>query len=126
MINDADGKLVTLNKKIKAVVHQLNNTYKNQYSKNLYDIAKSEQFAFMPHMGIGRIRIGSIKNHINNKSEINSTLGRIRKKIEQESSQTLEKILHNNNQITFDTFGILDPKNDIYIKEWFSRKTKKL
>ncbi len=82
-------------------------------------MAKSERFPFIPHMGIGRIRLQSIKNNIKNTSQINNISERIKTEMKNLSSKVLEKLLSQEGpDLTFNKFGVLDLQKQTYIKEW--------
>lgn len=64
MIDDQNGELAQLNQKIKEDMHQLNKEYQQANEADLYQISKSERFSYLPHIGLGRIRVTSIKKQI--------------------------------------------------------------
>ncbi len=98
------------------MAHQLNDTYKNQHDQDLYNIAKSERYPFTPHMGLGRIRLQSIKNNIKDASQIHDILERIKTEIKKVASKVLEKLLSlEGSQLTFKKFGVLDLQKQTYI-----------
>ncbi len=119
MIDDPERELSELNQQIKAMAHQLNDAYHKQHGHNLYNIEKSERFPFTPHMGLGRIRLQSIKNNIKNASQTNDILERIKTEIKKVASKVLEKLLsQESSQLSFNKFSVLDLQKRTYIKEW--------
>ncbi len=121
MVDDINGTLAALNQKIKQSMHKLNEVYRKQHDQNLYNVAQSERFPFMPHMGLGRIRSQSIKNHIKDNSEIKDTFGRIKSRILLLTRQKVESLFSKGSlPISFEKIGLLDLKKQSYAKEWLS------
>jgi 2'-5' RNA ligase len=119
IVDDRDNELTRLNQKIKSTMYQLNHAYKKSSGYEIYNRAKSEQFPFMPHMGLGRIRVQSIKNQINDKLLVEPTLKRIRNRIKEEVSALIELTLSKNPlTFAFDRIAIFEPLKGSYIKEW--------
>lgn len=62
-INDQEKELATLNQTIKSSARKLSQEFEHKHKTSLYNIPKSERCEFKPHIGLGRIRLQSIKNH---------------------------------------------------------------
>ncbi|MDP3889252.1 MAG: hypothetical protein Q8Q25_01760 [bacterium] len=119
LINDPDGELSKLNKEIKGTAHQAHDDYKKIHHRDLYDIAKSERYPFLPHMGLGRIRSNSIKQHIKDKSLVNDTFERIKQRIKKAAQEVVkESIAASSSKLSFNKIGVLDLAKQTYIKEW--------
>jgi hypothetical protein len=119
MIDDITGNLAALNQKIKQSMHKLNEVYYMQHGQDFYNISRSERFSFMPHMGLGRIRSQSIKNHIKDSSQIKDTFERIKSRILLLTREKLESLFNMKSlPIFFEKMGLLDLKKQSYVKEW--------
>ncbi len=115
MIDDPERELASLNQQIKAMAHQLNDTYHKQHDLDLYNVAKSERYPFITHMGLGRIRLSSIKNH----TQSNDVLDRIRTRIRDIAHEELQQLITTYTSLLhFKSFGILEFQKQIYLKEW--------
>ena len=70
-------------------------------------------------MGLGRIRVQSIKNHIKDEEQVAGMLERIDSRIKKEVTELIEsKLIQDRMKFSFDRIAIFDPKNRAYIKEW--------
>jgi len=81
MIDDSRGELLQMHERVKAMAHELNDRYRQMHGRDLYNIAKSEEFAYKPHIGPGAIRLQSIKDRILDKAQTDVILDRIRSRI---------------------------------------------
>lgn len=119
MINDPNKELSHYNEIIKNTAHKANELYKETHDHDLYDITKSEQYPYLPHIGVGRVRSTSIKNNLKDPSQYVIVFERIQSRIKQATLECMEQILNQDNkQLTFDTIGILDLNKRTYIKEY--------
>ncbi len=73
--------------------------------KPFYNVSKSEQFNFLPHTGIGMLRINRIADHIRKlaKSDDNAL-------VEKVVEERIAKIPQDKRVVTFKTLGVFDPK----------------
>lgn len=119
MVDDAQGELLFLHQQMKAAMHQAYEAYKTGHGIDLYDVAKSEQFSYVPHIGLGRIRSTSIKERIQDKVHIDTLYGRIMQRIADESLAVVQKLLHGHDTtIAFKGLCIFDLPSRACIKEW--------
>jgi len=119
MIDDISGNLAVLNQEIKQSMHTLNEVYYTQHDQDFYNISQSERFPFVPHMGLGRIRSQSIKNHMKDSSQAEDIFERIKTRIIQLTREKLEILFGRETlSISFEKMGLLDLKKRSYIKEW--------
>lgn len=109
-----EGKgLTDLNGKFKEMATSM----RKEYGKSLYNIDKSEQFAFVPHTGIGMLRINRIADHIRklkskeNEDFATKIISKIKERIEKAVGKYIVKIPREKRIITFKTIGIFDPKS---------------
>jgi hypothetical protein len=118
MIDDPDEELSKLNQKLKESLHQMNDGYKQVHHHDAYDISKSERFPFVPHIGLGRIRVHSIKQHIKDTQQIDEILGRLKQRIKKETSHLVKKLLTiENRTIYFDGVCIFDLEKRAVVRE---------
>ncbi len=119
MINDPEKELLQLNQITKETFHEANDVYKKEHDRDLYNIEKSERYSFVPHMGLGRIRLQSIKNHIKDGLQINAVLERIKSRVQKRTHDILKEALDQNLlKLIFEKIGLLDLKKRAYVKEW--------
>jgi len=119
MIDDPRGELVDLHEQAKAIAHQLNDEYRQTHQHALYNISESEQFAYKLHIGLGRIRLQSIKNHTENVA----VLERIRERIlEAMTKEVVALMTKMGKRLAFERMTIfqLNPKARMrgYIKDY--------
>jgi CubicO group peptidase (beta-lactamase class C family) len=109
IIDDPLQELASLNTEIKTRLHQLDS----------YNIAKSEQHPYLPHIGLGRIRFGSIKEHIKDTDQVNEIFDRIRERIIKLTQEVISKtVTGENDKLSFTKIGILDLQKKAYVKEY--------
>lgn len=118
MINDSEEELLELNQKIKKSLQLANNEYEKINNQALYNIEKSEWYPFLPHMGLGRIRLQSIKNQIKDESQVMDILEQIKQKIKNVTVKIIKELLLPNHTLSFYRIGVLDLQKRTYIKEW--------
>jgi len=100
-VDDHHHELAKLNRKMKTIIHALDDQYLREHHTHFFNRVKSEQFSYVPHIGLGRIRINSIKKHIKDTAQIDVTLKRIKDRIIQATLHEMGKILvHENKKIT--------------------------
>ena len=106
MIDDPQETLLALNKKLKIDFHTLNDEYKRTHAHNLYNVAKSEQYGYVPHIGLGRIRSTSILERSNTRK-----LAAIQKRIKQDIAPIIAKLFATHNaHLLFDAMAVFDPQ----------------
>lgn len=119
MADDFGKELTFFNHEIKELMHHANNEYKCNHQVDLYDIAKSERFPFLPHIGLGRIRSMSIKQHIKDSSQVDKILEQIKQRIKKEALKIVKISLTTDNQkISFNRIGLFDLQKRDFIKEY--------
>lgn len=119
MIKDSSGALSLLNQKIKDAMHDANKQYNNINHADLYDIAKSEQYPYVPHMGLGRIRSGSIKEHIKDPASVDTVFERIQQRIVKVVSDSAKEFLtRDNQQLSFNKIEVFDLQKRSSIKDY--------
>lgn len=115
MIKDPNNALSTLNHTMQEMAHIINTSYKKRHKKDLYDIAKSEQFSYMPHMGIGRIRSSSIKEHMSDDTQF----ALLQEGIKQKVSEIIRALfVSHDTHLLFDTLCIFDVQKKECIKKY--------
>ena len=123
MINDPNKELSHYNEIIKQALHKANEQYKQTHDHDLYDIAKSEQYSYLPHIGLGRVRSNSVKSNIKNQSQYAIIFERIQSRIKKVALECIEHVLNENSkELIFDKIGILDLNKHAYIKEYAINK----
>lgn len=123
IIDDINETLYNLNYKIKKSMHTFNTEHFKQHNKNLFNIAQSERFEYLPHMGLGRIRSQSIKNHIKDSLQTNAFFEKIKKRILLITKEMVEDLFKGtSSKVAFEKIGLLDSKKQSYLKEWMLQK----
>jgi hypothetical protein len=119
IIADPVKELVGLNADVKTAVHQAQQQYQRQHNLDLYNRAKSEQNPYLPHIGLGRVRLSSIQQHIKDDAQVNVIFDRIRERIVKLTQEVIAKtITEKNKQLSFNKIGILDLQKKTYVKEY--------
>lgn len=119
MINDCSKELLHLNQEIKKIAHEANTEYKRAYNDDLFDKVHSEKFPFLPHMGLGRIRLHSIKQHIKDESQMSTIVDRIRQRIISITLKIVHELMADQNiKLSFNTISVFDFQKRAYIKEY--------
>jgi len=117
-IADPDKELSGLNDQMKKAMHQANEQYQQMHQVNLYDITKSEQYPYLPHLSLGHLRTSSIKKLIKDEAKVNNIIERLKQRIIKAIAEALENLLtHENRKISIDKIGIYDLQKSVYIKE---------
>lgn len=81
LVNDPKNELARLNAEIKEAAHKANAEFKQKHQQDLYDINQSEKHKFLPHIGLGRLRSTSIKQHIKDQTQVEAIYARITRRI---------------------------------------------
>ena len=119
MVNDPEKELARLNQTLKKQMYQINAAYQGKYNANLYDIAKSEKFSYLPHIGLGRIRTTSIKQHIKDTAQEESIYDHINQRILQEVSLVVvSHLARQNKALQFESLCINDSKLKTCVKQY--------
>lgn len=98
MIDDVDKQLMGLNVLVKALMHSANEAYSKIHGGPLFDIAKSERFPFVPHIGLGRLRSNSIKQQVKDQSRADEVLERIKSRVRDATLKLLAEIVSQNDK----------------------------
>ncbi|MFC1842882.1 hypothetical protein ACFLYU_04455 [Candidatus Dependentiae bacterium] len=117
LINDPDKELSLLNKKMKKAMHHANKEYKRAYHIDLYDIAKSEKYPYLPHISLGHLRTNYIKFLVKDASKAEKVLGRIKQRIIKVASDVIANLASGDRKLSFNKLAIYDAKKKKYIKE---------
>ncbi len=116
MINDPKKELSALNAKIKEVMHDASKNYKEKEKHGLYDIAKSERFDYVPHMGIGRIRSGSILERVKDPSAAETIFKKIQQRIVEAVNDVIKSDSSWNPKLSVEKIAVVDLHKQQYIK----------
>ncbi len=117
LIDDPHEELSRLNKEMKAAMHQVNQEYKDVHGVDLYAIAKSERFPYLPHLSLGHLRVNAIKEIVKDVSQAEKVIERIKQRVMKAVSDVLSKLTLDNRKVSFDTLSIYDLKKRTYVKE---------
>lgn len=119
MINDQNNELKQLNNQIKIALHNADNLYQQRHHTTLYNKTKSEKYDYIPHIGLGRIRTTSIKNHLQDPSQFVALFEAIQKKIQIYVESVIKNaMLQSNSILIINKIGVFDLDKKIYIKEY--------
>jgi hypothetical protein len=129
IVADNKNELSKLNRDLREFIHTVNNDYKQCHCRDMYNIAKSEEHPFLPHMGIGRLRTGSIREFIGKNSPSKSAdaiLKQIKDRVLRATREYLDKELAAHRELLpfekVTAFWPKGPEGQRYIKEWFNGK----
>jgi len=100
LVQDPAEELQQLNSIMKNMAHTADSIYKNTNKNPLFNITKSEQFNFVPHIGLGRIRSASIKRY---SKDAGQTLERIKTRIKEATLAIIHNSLTPENKKIFYT-----------------------
>jgi len=116
IIADPKKELTFLHTLIKNSMHDLHKS-----CAELYDIQKSEQFDYIPHIGLGRIRVSIIKTLLKERrdsQDSDTVFESIMERIRKETLAILKEELQTRSpQIHFTSIAILNLKTKKYIAE---------
>lgn len=119
IIDDPEHELSGLNGSLKAMMAMLQKQYVEKYNEDLYNTASSEKYPFSPHIGIGRLRIGSIMQELNDDEHARDKRDWIKAQIIKEVTSLVDTLLNKgNNKLTFGLITILDVKEQTYLNEY--------
>lgn len=117
-IEDPLKELSFLNQQVKKLVYTANAEYKKIYGVEMYDLAKSERHAYLPHLSIGHLRANYIKYLINDNAKAEKIIEKIKNKILKIATDTFAKLTKNDKEIAFTKLSIFDLNKRIYIKDF--------
>jgi hypothetical protein len=84
---------------------------------DMYDIAKSERFPYMPHLALGHLRASHIKGLISDQAVAQQIIERIKKRILNAVEQELKKLFASENKTLLTSkVNVYDLKTRDYIK----------
>jgi len=106
LIDDKESELSALNIQIKERTHAMNQAYEQEHSVPLYNVAKSEKFDFLPHMGLGRLRVRHIVKHVKDESQTEKILAQIRDALSERVRDVVRSL--QGHLLPFDRIGVLD------------------
>lgn len=92
-IHDPKQELTVFNAAIKDVLHRTNDSYMRDQNHVLYDLKKSEQFSYIPHIDLGRIQIKWLKKFINNPAIEDKIVETIKQRIKTEIFPLIESLV---------------------------------
>jgi len=113
-IDDPEKGLFQLNLETKSAVHNANEQYKNRYKIDMYDVAKSEKYPYLPHLTLGHLRANYIK-HLIDAPNAEEIVERIKQRILQAASQVLSELSTEERKIIFSKLSVYDLKKRVYI-----------
>lgn len=117
-IDDFDNSLSDLNRDVRTIVHETNKLYAQRHNHDLYTIAKSERYSYIPHIGLGRVRSNSIKEHMKDPCGFDALFNRIQERIKEVAVSVIKNMLkRDNHTILFDKVCMFDLKKRTCIKE---------
>lgn len=116
-IDDLDKELSSLNQHAKSAMRETNENYKRAYNINLYDIAASEKYPYLPHISLGHLRENYILYLINDAAKAPAILARIKQRILDAASALLSELSPEEKQLSFDKIALYDAQKRKYIKE---------
>ena len=111
IINDPDKKLSEYNAKLQMFANKLNDEYKSKHKADLYNVSKSEHFSYVPHVGIGRLRIVRIKELIKDRSKGDEIINRIRMRVREKTIELAKEVITPaNNKVAFNKIVVFSPQ----------------
>ncbi len=106
-VQDVTGNLSRINQAIKSIMHQENKKYHNAHHVDLYDAPFSERYTYIPHIGLGRLHSGAIKEHVKNFADFDRIFKRIQDRTKDATIEVIKSLLTTNNQkIIFNKFRL--------------------
>ncbi|KKP35837.1 MAG: hypothetical protein UR26_C0002G0137 [candidate division TM6 bacterium GW2011_GWF2_32_72] len=123
MISDPSKELVALNGELKIAMRNANQEYMGEHNVFLYDVEKAEEHTFLPHVGILRIRSGSIKNyieeHMDDVVQFDQVYARIEKRVLDEAQEIVKAVLsENDSKLKFNNVCLFELPSKKCIKEY--------
>jgi len=116
-IDDPSEGLLLFNKETKNAVHNANEQYQGIYHIDMYDIAKSEKYSYLPHLTLGHLRPNYIRHLINDSSRAKGIIERIKQGIIEAASQVLSELSLEDKKVFFDKLSIYDLQKRIYVHD---------
>ncbi len=112
MIDDPRAALLALHTAFKSAFHNADDEYRSTHTYGFYDVVKSERYPYVPHVGLGRIRSTSIKEH--NKSGVR--LEKIQERIKRDVTAVIDRLFATRNtKLVFDSMVVFNPqKREVY------------
>jgi hypothetical protein len=117
-IDDPNNGLLYLNQETKKIVHTANEQYKHVHHIDMYDINKSEKHSYLPHLSLGHLRVNYITHLVNDASNADKVVERIKQRILQAAMQILSESPLEIRKISFDKLSVYDQQKRMYIKEY--------
>ena len=115
LIDDPKQELLFFNKELKKSFTNANKEYRRAYGADLYNVAKSEQFPFLPHISLGHLRVNYIKHLVNDPQKADKIIERIKKRIIKVFSTAIGQLPKNERKLSFDSIAIYNAKTRKYI-----------
>jgi hypothetical protein len=112
MIDDPHAAVSALHTAFKSAFHNADDEYRSTHTYGFYDVVKSERYPYVPHVGLGRIRSASIKEH--NKSGVR--LEKIQERIKRDVTAVIGRLFaRQNTKLVFDSIVVFNPqKREVY------------
>lgn len=108
MVIDQKNSLSLLNEQIKQVMHEADADYKEKNREDLYAIARSERYPYMPHITLGSIDWQEIKNHLKDKKSFAAVWQAIQRKILEGLAPFIQKFFEDKKiKIDFVDVGVI-------------------
>lgn len=118
-INDPSQALRNVHNDIKETCRVAAAEFKQKYNTNLYDVAKSERFPYVPHSALGRISINALSNYSQKPEEGFVIFQKIKKRIEDEVFPTIKTLLSPEEKVlAIDSFCVFSFRSREVIKKF--------
>lgn len=119
-VNDPQHELGHLNHLIKDLAYSVDSMYRDTYKLPLFDKAKSEHFPFVPHIGLGRLRSNSIKQRVQDPTQAEKILERIKKRVKDVTLKLISETITSvdDKRITCDTLVLFSLTKRVSIQEF--------
>jgi hypothetical protein len=117
MLDDSKQELAELNTKTKTAVHEANQGFKRAYHTDLYDIAKSERHAYLPHLSIMQLRENYIKYLINDPAKADAAIRAIKQRIMQVVAEKFAALSEQERAVTSEKVALYDLEKRKFVEE---------
>ena len=119
MINDSAHELAKLNQELKKQMHAANAIYRLEHGEKLYNIAESELFTYLPHIGLGHLSTTAVRKYIKDDTQFDVFFERINERILREvMSLVAGYVAYKDTKLTFDSLVVNDLTIREYVKEY--------
>jgi hypothetical protein len=117
-IDDSKGELLALHEICKTEMHAANQAYLAVHRHALYNLTESEKHSYLPHVGLGRLRSGSIKESVGD-VQFGSLFAKIQARIKVAVTAVVEEVLAGDlSAVRFDELCLFDLGKRSCLKEF--------